>query len=709
MKKIILGLSFLSCFASVMAQVEKNDSTTVNLDDAVIVGEYYKKYLKKDPSQSLRLDESILEIPQNVSIITNQALSDQQVISMSDALVRNVSGAIRLEHWGDLYSRINMRGSRAAAFLNGVNVTSNWGPLNEDMSYVDHIEFVKGPAGFLMSNGEPSGIYNIVTKKATGKELNGSAKFTFGSYDLYRAEADIDTKINDKLAVRFNLMGQNKGSFRPNEFNDRYIANTSLRYEIDEKTILTAEYRYQKAKMSDVGSAYVFSLDGYGTFPVEYTISDPKLPEGNIDEHTVNLNLQHQISKDWKITAQGTYLNDYTMSGDTWPSSLSTDGSMYRYYNYWEALNEMKFGQVFVNGSVETGNIKHKILAGLDVGNKKYMADWGQGFVMDNVAFNIYNPTPMTGTVTPFDNTVPLRSRALTIAQTYTGVYLQDELRFFDESLRLTLAARYTNAEDNNYGTISKAEKLTPRIGISYSIDDVTSVYGLFDQSFVPQAGIIRSGEEVKPLTGNNIEFGGKREWANGKWFTSLSLYRILKNNELASDPANSPSEFFSVVMGKTKTQGVEFDLKGEIVKGFNVIFNYAYTDSEITDSRLDNVADGTLVPGFAKHAVNGWLNYSFQKGAVKGLGVNFGGTYLADRSSWSWTDTPGLKNMNDYLKFDAGVSYHLNKMEINLNVFNLFDRYLYSGSPYTFGDVNAYYYQAEAPRNWRLSIGYNF
>ena len=39
------------------------------------------------------------------------------------------------------------------------------------------------------------------------------------------------------------------------------------------------------------------------------------------------------------------------------------------------------------------------------------------------------------------------------------------------------------------------------------------------------------------------------------------------------------------------------------------------------------------------------------------------------------------------------------------INVFNVFNRYLYSGSPYG----NYYYYQAEAPRNFRLSIGYKF
>src|SRR5690606_3006328 len=114
------------------------------------------KYKVDQPSSSLRLNEPLLEIPQNVQVITTQALSDQQINNMSDGVSRLVSGVTRLENWSsELYTRLNARGSRLGAFRNGVNVSADWGPLSEDMSFVDHIEFVKGPAGFLMSNGEP--------------------------------------------------------------------------------------------------------------------------------------------------------------------------------------------------------------------------------------------------------------------------------------------------------------------------------------------------------------------------------------------------------------------------------------------------------------------------------------------------------------------------------------------------------------------------
>lgn len=708
MKNVLVCASLLG---SMLTFAQEKDSIKGNdIEEVIVNGKYYKKYVEKQGSSSMRLDEELIKIPQNVSIITNRALEDQQVTTLGDGVLRNVAGAQRLEHWGDMYTRVNMRGSRAAAFMNGVNVTSNWGPLSEDMSFVDHIEFIKGPSGFLMSNGEPSGIYNIVTKKPTGQSLNGSARVTLGSFNMYRGEADIDTKITDKVAFRLNLMAQNKNSFRKYEFNDRYIINPSLKVNLTDKTTLTAEYIYQKAKMSEVGSAYVFSFEGYGSKPVDYTITDPGIDPTNVDNHTVNVNLQHKFNENWKLTTQLSYINEYTMGSDIWPSSFTPDGKMIRGLYFWEASNVMKFGQAFLNGYVKTGAVSHKILTGLDLGSKKYMADWNQGGNLDTAAnpfdTNITTYQAPSNGYPTFDGSKPLSQRATpygTIEQNYTGLYVQDELGFFNDALRLTLAARYTNVKENSYGTEAEANRITPRIGLSYSIDTNTSAYALFDQAFVPQAGLFRDGTTAKPLTGNNLEVGVKRDWFGGKWNTTLSVYNINKNNAITGDPTDLTGRY-SIFLGKTRVQGVEFDLKGEITKGFNAIFNYAFTENKFVETTAVS-KEGDKVPGYAKHTMNGWLNYTFTQGALEGFGLSFGGTYLADRSSWAWATTAAQLDMNDYVKFDAGLSWENTKFRVGLNVFNVFNRYLYSGSPYG----AYYYYQAEAPRNFRVSIGYKF
>lgn len=682
--------------------------------DEVVVSANLEKYVSKRPSNSIRLDQPLVKVPQNIQVVTSSMIADQQILSMSDGIIRNVSGATRQEHWGDLYTRINMRGGRAAAFREGMNLTSTWGPLTEDMSFVESIEFVKGPAGFMMSNGDPSGIYNVVVKKPTG-QTKRQASLTLGSYDLYRASIDLDGKLDQKgkLLYRLNLMGQLKNSFRANEFNNRYSIAPVITYVINENTKLTAEYTLQHVDMSNVGSYYSFATQGYATLPRNFTLLAAGMEPTKINDQSIILNLQHNFDPNWKLTAQAAYFNYNQVGSSMWVDSINTDGNLRRTASIWDAISQMKFGQVFVNGKVKTGSVTHRILGGLDMGNKEYWADWSQSFALDTIgSFNIYNPNngkPVLG-YPDFDRSKSIKERAggPQITQTYTGLYLQDELSFFDEALRLTLAGRYTYVKSNSYGTITEERKFTPRIGLSYSIDENTSLYALYDQTFLPQSGLRRDGKGIKPITGNNMEIGAKRLWFGGKWNSTLSLYRIIKNNLLAADPTNAAGEVYVTEIGQSRDQGIEFDVQGEILRGLDIVTNYAFTESVVTKSS-SQYTKGTQLPGVAKHTINANLKYKFMDGALRGFNLQAGCTSLIDRSSW-WADSRDhAEELPDYFRLDAGAGWSNGILAINLMVNNVLDNYLYSGTPYTIGKTNAYYWQTEAPVNYRLNITYNF
>ena len=693
-------------------------SETANELSEVVIRDA-SQYKTNDVSSSLRLMSSIQETPQNIQVVTSKALSDQQVISMSDGLIRNVSGAARVEHWGDLYTNITMRGSQIQAFRNGFNVVSSfWGPLTEDMSFVDHIEFVKGPAGFMLANGDPSGLYNVVTKKPTG-QTKGEAGFTMGSYGLYRTTLDLDGKLSKdgKFLYRLNLSGQNKGSFRANEFNDRYSVAPVISYQIDEKTKLTAEYTMQYAKMSDVGSFYLFSPKGYASLPRNFTTTPSGLEPTKIKDQSLFLNLQHQLNNDWRLTVQAAYFNYGQRGSSMWPSLVNPDGTIIRSVGIWDAKSEMTLAQAFVNGNIITGPVTHKILGGIDIGDKNYMADWGQSHALDSTgaAFDPSAPNygiPVNG-YPAFDRTTSLEARSVmaggNMSQKYTGIYAQDELSFLNNKIRLTLAGRYTYVSMAAYGgSPETANHFTPRIGLSASFDKQTSFYALYDQAFLPQSGRLASGS-VKPITGNNTEFSIKKEWGSGGWNTTVSFYRILKNNELTSDPNSPPNSGLSVVLGQKRAQGIEFDLRGTILPGLNLVANYAYTDSKVTKvtEGVTSIAKGDVVPGFAKHTTNSWLTYKIQKGALKGTGFSAGFTYLVDRATSNWSFTNTDTNLPDYFKLDGGVFWEKDKIRLAVNVFNVLDKYLYSGGYYDY--IPAYSWQVEAPRNYRLSISYKF
>ena len=696
------------------------------LNEIVIDGTK-NKYKADKASSSLRITTPVLEIPQNIQIVSNQTIQDQQIISMSDGIIRNVSGAVRLEHWGDMYTNITMRGSQIQAFRNGFNVVSSfWGPLTEDMSFVDHIEFVKGPAGFMLANGDPSGLYNVVTKKPTGN-TRASVSVLGGSYDFYRASVDFDGKIDKKgkLLYRFNAAAQNKGSHRAFEHNDRYVIAPVLSYQAGEKTKITAEYNYQHANMTEVGSYYVFGTGGYASAPRDLTMTQPGLPDTKMNDHSGYLMLEHNVDDNWKITVQASYFKYLQQGYSSWPTgvgplvdnetqvTLLEPGQVIRNVGIWDAESTMYLGQMFVNGKFQTGAVSHKILAGIDLGDKDYMADWGQSHDLDTYAdpFDITNPDygfPANG-MPNFDRDTPLEERAAIAGglmdQQYAGVYVQDELGFLENRLRLTLAGRFTYVSQSSWGAAAiYGRHVTPRVGLSYSINESTSVYGLYDQAFVPQGGRMTDGSDVKPITGNNTEFGIKRDWFNGKWNTTLSAYRILKKNELTADPTVPPAEGTSIVLGEKRAQGIEFDLRGEIIDGLNLIANYAFTESIISESN-DPAAypEGSIIPGYSKHTANAWLNYTIQEGSLKGLGASAGFSFLGDRETDTWS--PGADKLPDYFRLDGGLSYEIGDLKLTANVFNILNKYLYSGSYYAW--LGAYYWQTEQPTNFRVGLTY--
>jgi len=695
-------------------QIEEGKTTTVNFLlkettkelQEVVVSSTRNYYRVSEVSPSLRLLTPILDVPQNIQVVSSKIVSDQQIVDMLEGVTRNVSGVTRAEHW-DNYANIMMRGSQITAFRNGMNVQMPWGPLTEDMSMVERIEFVKGPAGFMMANGEPSGFYNVVTKKPTGKN-RGEASLTLGSFDMYRATLDLDgvSSRNKKLTYRLNMMGQLKGSFRDYEYNNRASIVPVIRYQVSENTTLTAEYTYQYMQQSVIGSNYVFSMNGYGDLPRDFTTAEPNLAPTNYNDHSLFVTVNHKITDNWKLTGQLAYLYYSQIGSSMWPwGFLDSTGTMQRGISIWDALGMSKQGQFFVNGEVKTGFLKHRILAGLDMNHKDYYADWSQGYALNGTqSFNIYNPvygTVPADSLFSFDRSKSLRERGVHYEQGSVGIYVQDELHFWEDRIRLTIAGRFTTAQTGDpYSGTTDDQRFTPRFGLSVTPIKNLSVYALYDQAFVPQGGFDYNGKAFDPITGDNKEAGIKRDWFGGRWNTTLSVYQITKNNVLTQDPEHIN---FSIQLGQTQTQGAELDITGRIIDGLDVTINYAYTDSKVTKD-TDPTRVGVRVAGATKHIQNTWISYRIQNGILKGLGASVGYQFQGDRSSWYVFDGTE-KSLPDYFRLDGSVHYTRNNLRLALNVNNILDDYLYSGAPYS----NYYYWQAEAGRNLRLSMTYSF
>ena len=698
--------------------VENGKATTVSfqltlsnreLNEVVVIANR-NSFKTNRTSNSLRLQSPILEVPQNIQVVTAKQISNQQIFDMLEGVTRNVSGASRVEHW-DNYARITMRGSNVGAFRNGMNVSTAWGPLTEDMSMVERIEFVKGPAGFMLANGDPSGFYNVVTKKPSGRN-KGEVGISMGSFDLYRASLDLDGKFSEdgKLLYRINVMGQLKGSHRQFDFNNRYSVVPVLKYLIDDKTSVTLEYTHQFSEVNVIGSNYLFSKKGYADLPRDFTTAEANMAPTKMNDKSMLVILDHKLSNNWKMTAQAAYFNYQQQGASLWPQwpvafDPQNDSILYRGMSIWDVLGTSKIGQMFVNGEVQTGAVSHKILAGLDMSNKEYYHDWNQGGALGG-EFNIYAPAYGNATQPVFDRTKNIRERGVRYYDGYTGLYVQDELGFFDDALRLTVAGRYTTLKTGDvYSGDFKSSRFTPRLGLSYSIDKNTAVYFVKDESFLENFGSDWQGKSFDPITGGNIEAGIKKDWVNGKWNSAVSVYQITRNNVQTTDfdHLNPAGGYYTRQSGQQKTEGVEVDIRGQIVRGLDVIINYAYTDAKVTKDS-DKEVIGTQVAGSSRHIQNAWLNYRMDRGALTGFGISVGYQYQVKRSPWYVFDN-SKNSLPDYFRLDGSLSYQKEKIGFNLVVNNILNKYLYSGAPYE----DYYYWQAEPGTNMRFSVSYRF
>lgn len=680
-----------------------------NIIDAVYI--YGQKDRLTNVSQSLRLDTEIKKLPQNIQVVSSEIISDQMITNMLDVPSRNVSGVSNIEHWGN-FARVASRGFRLPPLRNGINLADNYGPLSEDMFIVDKIEYVKGPAGFMMSAGEPGGFYNVVTKKPTLERV-GRVSAMLGMYNHYRGAIDFGGKIgkSDRLLFRLNAMAQNKGTHREHQNDDeRYGIAPSISYQISPETKVLVEFSHQKLK-TYLGSAYVFVRkgDAYASLNRNFSMIDKSFPESNIDENYLLNRLTHKFNDKWTVEAQYSMVTYNQIGAFFRTNAMDDKGNHKGSADIWDTRSEGEYAQVYMNGKFATGGLHHKFLGSFDYSEKNYWGDFSQKKFLPT--FNIFNPI-YNDDAKPieFDRSKSLKDRAKgqkgthrsgSLVRTY---YAQDEIGFLQDRLRLTLAGRYTELVTHSGKNPKKSQKLTPRFGISADITKQITAYALLDQSFLPNTPNpqdVKDGTEFKPITGTAYEGGIKSSWFNDKLRTTVGIYQITKTNlPIATTEINPATKRpFLAPDEKVTSKGFEIDVQGNVTHNLSIILNYANTN-------VKNSKDERLV-GYATHIQNTWVTYDFNEGSfLKGFALSLGYQYLIDRSTWT-LDKNKKSDLPDYFRLDGTLSWRNKKWAVGINVNNLLDTYLYSGQNISKrGEGN--FWQSEPGTNAQLSLTYN-
>src|SRR6056300_1661430 len=168
-----MGLLLILFFAPVFA-------TDKEIEEVVVKG----NVLYVDQVNALKTPVAVLNVPQTVSIITDEDIRKQGFRQIGD-IIRYTPGVNTSQGEGHRDS-IVFRGNRSTAdfYLDG---------NRDDVQYyralynVEQVEILRGPNALLFGRGGTGGILNRVSKKAkTGEKFvnyNVSAN-TFGAYNL---------------------------------------------------------------------------------------------------------------------------------------------------------------------------------------------------------------------------------------------------------------------------------------------------------------------------------------------------------------------------------------------------------------------------------------------------------------------------------------------------------------------------------------------
>ncbi|MGI9527662.1 MAG: TonB-dependent receptor plug domain-containing protein, partial [Weeksellaceae bacterium] len=530
-------------------------------------------------SNSLRVDESILHVPQNIQILSSDQIAAQQLINIAEGWTSNVSGVRTILHQEEANVGIAVRGYNATNLRNGINVQGTFGPLREDMSFVERVEFVKGPAGFMMGNTQPGGFFNIVTKKPHGANKR-TANIMMGSIGLTRATLDIEQNLNKKgnFYGRFNLMGTKSNSHQRFVEHRQYALNSSFKYNFNRKTDFLLEFTYHRNNFAGGYAKYNYGIDGFKEVDRAFTFSDPIIDPTQVYSYDVFAKISHQIKDNWLVVGKLGYVNS-GMEGESLyadynsivladdPTSLTKKGDVVRSLSINDNLNEITSAQFYTRGMIDFGSVKNSILAGIDIGDKLHLADWSTLSPRVGSTFNIYNP--VYGNLRPKDIPAPNRDKSLRERGAYyhnhyqyESFYLQDELRLMNENLRVSGGVRYTATQKMSAANDSKEVRnyaLTPRLGVTAVLQPTLTAYALYDESFNEQTGTLVDGSSAKPTYGKNKEIGLKKEWFGGRFYSSLSFYHLTKTNLLTGIGPSNPGVFEQT--GESVSKGIEIDV----------------------------------------------------------------------------------------------------------------------------------------------------
>jgi iron complex outermembrane receptor protein len=664
--------------------------TDAQTDDSIVV---IGSRPRSEASAGTKGALPIAETPQSISVVSSADIADLGLSNLNQAL-RFVAG-VTTEQRGssaEVYDQFKLRGFDAPQFLDGLKLSGGAGYLAPqiDVSRLDRIEVVKGPASVLYGQSGPGGLVALASKLPLDRSFYGAASATYGTFDLYRVDGDVGGRTGNVL---WRVYASANGAHTEQTFSARERQTVSGAVTIGQgsATTLTLLGAYshdpQNGSYGVFPQSGVFETNPNGPLPTsrDFGERDNFFRRNQLAGTYI---LTHDFGSGWSLRASGRYSHATSSLGIVYASGslLATDPTQRTYNRASYATQEHGNSGVFdhqLHGTLKTGDVKHDLLFGVDYQTGKAYEHYAFGGA---TPLNGYAPVYGTMAVPRTPETVPGNFGVGTIrpSQTQTGVYGQDQISW--GGLRVLLSGRQDWATDKAGPGVSsaKSRKFTYRAGALYTTSIGLAPYVSYSTSFEPQGTFTTAAGSVvqaKPSLGKQIEAGVKYSVPGDKILVTGAWFQIDQTNVITYLP-----NFTATQNGKVRSSGVEIEANAELPLDFRAKLAFSRQKVRVTqDAIAANIGNGILGVGRGGTTFN--LEWAPKDGKLKGFAIGgavrqvdsvYAGTYTPSNSGAAQprTRTAGFTIYDAQLRYDLGNAMpSLAGVSLAISAQNLFDK----------------------------------
>lgn len=709
--------------AAFAAQAADPPPPTAELSKITIQESPESDYVASNATTATKTDTPLIVTPVVVTVITEQVLEDQQVTSLSEALT-NASGVWSYNQGqgcDGTCEAINMRGfSQFGNVMSDGFIMANSGGLT-NLSNVESIEVMKGPASVLYGRMEPGGAVNIVTKKPQGTQ-SASIDQSFGSRSLYVTNFDITGPVTDDKSLLYRLNGtwNQHDLYITGLKNERIFLAPSMQWTLATGTQALLEVTYDHNRYP--WQRELYPRDPTTLQPVYFPWSSKITPNSELTKTTTaKLGVTQALGEQWSLKVQYRYGHSSNRTSDGswsigWMDQLGSDWRIWRTPAPGHGSLDDDAVQADLTGHFSTGSLQHTLLFGADASQTKNFSTSGNSVDAANFDY-FYDITFALDPVVP-TAVLPINAWWGTHTRdTRRGVYLQDQMEL-PHNVHVLAGLRYSKVTFDSRDEVSgvfvsafgvdpetiratrKDDAVTPRLGVLWELRPGTSVYASYTENFGKFQGVFDwQDNALDPQLSRQKEIGVKHESGDGRLSASLALYDLRKTNEAVLDPAHTgcrdqitgfrdPSGTNPCyrAAGITRARGIEVDLAGELARGWNVLANYSYNDTRVLRDDLPGADSwvGKRVGYFPANMAKLATTYKLSSGLLRGWRFGFSVQYT-DQTDLGNT-APQQTITPAYTLMDVMASYGFRiagqAAELQLNVKNVADKnYLITAS----------------------------